>query len=142
MLSTELFILFGLLALCSFSTEAYSSTSRCFSRRNWEKLGVHKSTQKTTPNQTFALCLWTASSPHTQLQQPAKLGDAPDGVYETVWCVKNQSDAARNDSQAVFMISKSRPRSTNNSQNRKNISFHVRDSRSLLFIIGRWLNHL
>ena len=46
---TELVILFRL-AVCRFSTEAYTSTSRCCSGRNWSKLGVHKMRQKTIPN--------------------------------------------------------------------------------------------
>ena len=68
----------------------------------------------------------TATAPHKQLQ-PAKLRDAPDGVYEGVGCARQQSEAARNDSRGVIVNSKLRPSSTKNSQNGKSISFHARE---------------
>ena len=59
--STELVILFRL-AVRGFSTEAYNSTLRCCSGRNWSKIGVHKMRQKSTPNWTFALHLRTLTA--------------------------------------------------------------------------------
>ena len=72
--------------------------------------------------------LHTAS--HKQLQ-PAKLREAPDGVYEGVGCARQQSEVARNDSRGVFVYSKFRPRSTKSSQNRRTISFHAREPSAL-----------
>ena len=68
----------------------------------------------------------TATAPHKQLH-PAKSRDAPDGVYEGVGCARQQSEAAKNGSRGVLVISKLRPSSTKNSQNRKAISFHARE---------------
>ena len=43
-------VIFLRLAACRFSTEAYTSTSRCCSVRNWSKFGgVHKMRQKQPP---------------------------------------------------------------------------------------------
>ena len=113
------------LTFCRFSTEAYTSTLRCCSGQNWTKR-VHKMRQQTTPNWAFALHLQTATAPHKQLQ-PAKLRDAPDGVYEGVRCARQQSEVARNDSRDIFVDSKLRLRSTKNSLHRKTSSFHARE---------------
>ena len=115
-------ILFRVLAFCSFSTEAYSSTSRCFSRQDWKKFGVPKSRQKTTPNQTFALYLWTATAPHKQLQQPGKLGDVSDGPSGAPKSSRMQPETTHE------LFSGTQEVATPQHEqlpNRKNTSFHV-----------------
>ena len=108
--STELVILFRT-AFRRFSTEAYTSTWRCCSGRNWTKNGVHQMREKKQlPSERLHLtCGQLQLLTSNELLPPAKLNYAP--VYEGVRCGRQQSEAARNNSRGVFVKSKLRPSS-------------------------------
>ena len=76
-------------------------------------LGYTPNETRNNPQLKFALHLRTATVPHKQLQ-PAKLRDAPDAVCEGVGCARQQSWAARNNSQGVLVNSKLRASITKN----------------------------
>ena len=59
---------------------------------------------KTAHNITYALHKRGATAPYKQ-PQSAKFRDDPGGVYDDVWCASQQSQAARSDSQDVFVTS-------------------------------------
>ena len=93
------------LAFVRFSTEAYNSTLRYRSCRNWSKFGVHKRRRKTTPSERLHFTCGQLQR-LTSNNNPSQLRDAPDGGSESVGCARQQSLAARNDSE-VFSCTRS-----------------------------------
>ena len=125
-------ILFRLAFVRFSTTEAYTSTLRCCSGRNWSKFGGTgtRNEIKTNPQLTnckFALHLRTATAPHKQLQ-PAKLRGAPDGVCESVGCTRQQSVVgSQKRLRRCFPELEVASQQHKNSQNRKKTTVHARD---------------
>ena len=63
----------------------------------------------------------------SQQPMPAKLSNAPGGVYDDVGCARQQSQAARSDSQDVFVFSNFRASNTKSSPKLRNAPGGVND---------------
>lgn len=97
----------------------------------WSKIVEIRKTQMRqitikSPDWAFALHAQIATAPRKQ-PQPAKSRQAPDGVYGSAGCARQQSQAARNDSRDIFVKSKLRKHKTLKKRSSKASSYAVED---------------
>ena len=92
-----------------------TTTLRVCNGRNWAKCRRRETRQKKTP--PTPLQRWTATGPHKK-PLPAKLGDAPDGVFDGHRGARKQSKAQKGNTRGALGNSKLRASRMKMSPNR------------------------